>query len=590
MHSNCRQLIQWITCYSNKKIKQKLLFSQKVVNLVVLFGILTLILFVGLSSNASADIKFEDVTETSGISYSGGSWGTAWGNLNEDDWPDLWTTNHGIIPNLYLNNGNGTFTDIALQVGFNFKRADIHGSSWADYDNDGDQDLLVLTGAKRGEGEGPNLLLVNNNGTLQNKASILGLDYPLGRGRTPLWFDYDKDGLLDVILANAIRPDQQAPTALFHQTSDGFEDVTVDSGLQFKKHVGSAQISDISLDGEMDLLFMVPSTQGIFEVTKLPFTNIQNNLKLPNTWSQDFVVGDFNGDLLPDIFFVTMKRNNAEGIEDFKPLQDDKFLINTKSGFSDNTILSGFDKPTACSSVVAGDFDNDMDLDIYYVCSFDFVNQPNILYENKGNGTFVIVPQAGGAEGTSLGVGDSVTTVDFDGDGFLDLFVTNGYGPSPYSDNGPSQLFRNLGNSNYWIEIDLIGTISNRDGIGSRVLMTTGDITQLREQANGMHHRSQNHQRLHFGLGQNSVIDSIVIFWPSGLVHEIKQVSADQILKIVEPLTPIPPKHQTDLGLEPLKVICKDGMLLTLKKSDGSVACVKSSSLSILIERGWALR
>ena len=587
MSSNCRQLIRWITCYSNKMIKQKLLFSQKVGNLVVLF-VFSLIM-IG-ASNVFAEIEFEDVTETSGISYSGGSWGSAWGNLNEDDWPDLWTNNHGTIPKLYLNNGNGTLTDIVLLAGFNLKGADTHGSSWADYDNDGDQDLIVLSGAQRGEGEGPNFLLVNNNGTLQNKASILGLDYPLGRGRTPLWFDYDKDGLLDVILANAIRPDQQAPTALFHQTTTGFEDVTVSSGLLFEKDVGSVQISNLAGDGDMELLFMVPSTQGIFEIGKLPFVKIQNNLNLPNMGSQDFVIGDFNGDLLQDIFLVRMDRNNAEGILDFEALQDEKFLINTKSGFSDKAILSGFDKPTACSSVVAGDFDNDMDLDIYSVCSFSFSNKPNMLYENNGDGTFVLVPQAGGAEGTSLGVGDSVTTVDYDADGFLDLFVTNGYGPSPYSDNGPSQLFRNLGNNNHWIEIDLIGTISNRDGIGSSVQISTGDITQLREQANGMHHRSQNHQRIHFGLGQNSVIDSIVIFWPSGLVHEIKQVSADQILKIVEPSTPIPPKHQTSLGLEPQKVICKEGMVLTLKKSDSSAACVKLSSLDILLQRGWSVQ
>ena len=145
-----------------------------------------------------------------------------------------------------------------------------------------------------------------------------------------------------------------------------------------------------------------------------------------------------------------------------------------------------------------------------------------------------------------------------------------------------------MGNNNHWIEIDLIGTRSNHDGIGSRVLVKTGDVTQLREQDAGMHHRSQNHIRMHFGLEQNSVIDNIVIFWPSGLVQEIKHVSADQILKIVEPSLPLAPKHQTSLGLEPQEVICKYGMVLTLKKSDGSAACVKSSSLDILIQRGWA--
>ncbi len=195
-------------------IKQKLLFSQKVGNPVVLFSIFTLMVLVGLSSNASADIKFEDVTKKAGISYTGVSWGASWGNLNDDDWPDLWTTNHGHIPNLYLNNGNGTFTDHVNLIEFIFLVGyDHHGAAWADYDNDGDQDIIVLTGAQRGEGEGPNLLLENNNGTFQNKAEISELDYPLGRGRTPLWMDYDKDGLLDIVLTNAIRPDKQAPTS-----------------------------------------------------------------------------------------------------------------------------------------------------------------------------------------------------------------------------------------------------------------------------------------------------------------------------------------------------------------------------------------
>jgi len=465
---------------------------------------------------------------------------------------------------------------------------DNHAASWADYDNDGDQDLIVLAGADRGKGEGPNLLLTNSNSSFKNNAEILGLDYPLGRGRTPLWVDYDKDGLLDIILGNGINLHQQAPTALFHQTPNGFEDVTIDSGLKFENNVGSVQISDLTIDGKMELLFLVRSTQGIFEITKFPLINIQNALNFPHMWSQDFVVDDFNGDLFPDIFLVTMNRNSVNGIKDPGPYLVDKFFLNTKNGFIDNTILSGFDVPTACGSVVSGDFDNDMDLDIYSLCTFNSSNQQNILYENNGVGVFSIVHKAGGAEGTNLGIGDTVTTADFDNDGFLDIFLTNGYGPPPHSDDGPSQLFRNLGNNNHWIEIDLIGTRSNHDGIGSRVLVKTGDVIQLREQDAGMHHRSQNHMRIHFGLEQNSVIDNIVIFWPSGLVHEIKQVSADQILRIVEPLTPLPPKTQTSLGLEPLKVICKDDMVLTLKKSDGSAACVKPSSLSILIERGWA--
>ena len=562
-------------------------FRKNSIILTGFFAVTTLIIF---SNQSSAAIEFEDVTEQAGISYKGPSWGSAWGDLNGDGLPDLWTTNHGQVPNLFLNNGDGTFTDVSLKVGFDFQIGpDNHGSSWADYDNDGDQDLLVLTGAKKGEGTGPNLLLENNNGMLQNKADVLELDYSLGRGRTPLWFDFDNDGLLDVLITNAVRPDQKAPTALFQQTSERFLDITESSELKFQKDVGSAQISDLTQDGKTDLIIMIFSTQGIFEGGSFPFNNIQKELNLPEFFATDLVVGDFNGDLLQDIFFVRMNKGISEKIQDFEIFQQGNFFINTENGFQDNTKLSGLDKPTACRSVVGGDFDNDMDLDIYSVCSFDVTNQPNLLFENQGNGNFVIFPKAGGAEGSSEGVGDSVTTADYDGDGFLDIFVTNGFGAKPYSENGSSQLFHNLGNNNHWIEIDLSGKISNHDGIGARVIVTTDEVKQLREQNGGMHYRSQNHQRLHFGLGQNSVIDSIVVFWPSGLVQEINQISSDQILEITEPLMPIPPKHQTRLGLESSKVICKEGLFLILKKSDDSAACVKESSINILFKRGWGI-
>lgn len=103
---------------------------------------------------------------------------------------------------------------------------------------------------------------------------------------------------------------------------------------------------------------------------------------------------------------------------------------------------------------------------------------------------------------------------------------------------GPHQLFKNLGNDNNWIEIDLEGTTSNRDGVGTLVFVTTGDITQFREQTGGVHFRAQNHQRIHFGLGDNDHIDRILIKWPSGIVHSIENVPVNKILEIKEPMTP----------------------------------------------------
>jgi hypothetical protein len=142
------------------------------------------------------------------------------------------------------------------------------------------------------------------------------------------------------------------------------------------------------------------------------------------------------------------------------------------------------------------------------------------------------------------GVGDSVTAVDFDGDGFLDLFVATGgsmgRSEGPPSEGGTYQLYHNIGNGNHWIEIDLEGTSSNRDGIGARVYVTAGGVTQMRIQDGGVHNRGQNFQRLHFGLAKQTQIEKILVYWPSGTIQELSKVAADQIVRIKEPLKSSP--------------------------------------------------
>ncbi len=193
----------------------------------------------------------------------------------------------------------------------------------------------------------------------------------------------------------------------------------------------------------------------------------------------------------------------------------------------------------AAVNVTAGDFDNDMDLDLFVLASGDIGKQENVLLLNNGNGNFTAVAGTGGAAGNHAGVGDSVTTVDFDNDGFLDLLTATGGSMGRSlglpSNAGEYHLYHNIGNSNHWLELDLKGTESNRDGIGAIVKVSVGGVTQTRVQDGGVHHRSQNHQRLHFGLARNTMIDKILIQWPSGKVQELNNIQADQIMQIVEP-------------------------------------------------------
>lgn len=604
-------------------------------------------------------IQFEEVSEPAGFSHEGATYGASFGDFNGDGWPDLWVGNHATHPNLYLNQGTGKFVDIADDVWSAFPTADTHGAAWGDFDNDGDQDLIEQVGAQHGLGDGPNHVFVNTDGTLVDQAESLGLDYPLGRGRTPLWFDWTGDGRLDVLLTNDARPDNQAPTMVFRQDINMFTEAAVN--LDVPKSAKFAQLSDLSGDGRLDLIIHgLRFPQRVYDIRSAPFIDLTDAIGLPATKeTRDAVIADFDGDLRPDLFilrsaevsdFAQIADNMAQayfllrqeedglrfettgevgfylyaqelplpyihigadghapetccaftlspldptvvGIQDHVPGLDqgvyigydpaaqawelyasspglyhlvtavigtsdpmtnltavgfepfsgalhDRLLTARGDRFEDQTETAGLTTETLCISGASGDFDNDMDIDVYLVCSRPVANIPNILYENQGDGTFVAVPGAGGAIGSSVGRGDSVAVADYDLDGFLDLFVTNGEGTIamkfPY---GPHQLFHNLGNGNHWIEIDLIGTISNRDGIGSQVLATTGEITQLREQGGGMHNSSQNHQRIHFGLGSYTQVDSLVIRWPSGVVQEINDIAADQLLQVVEPAT-----------------------------------------------------
>ena len=647
-----------------------------IIHRVFTAGLLAAIL-VGSAEVFGAAIVFEDVTRHAGVVGAGPTFGAAWGDFNGDGWPDLWVGNHWWPPILYLNRRDGTFANVTAAVWSGNPEADAHGAAWADFDNDGDQDLIELVGASYGQGEGPNHLYVNEGGKLTDRAHAYGVSDPLGRGRTPLWVDVDRDGLLDLVVMNASRTDEKAPSQLFLQREKKFLPAGADTGFrgperslwdkgvdylrnlrnfQFGRppviygHARFAQLANLSDKSGLDLLLFAPLR--IYSLKEFPLRDITYQRPIPTIhYVTDVALADFDGDGVTDLFVaqatpatevvaddrelrIAIRREQGARCKTFRfktdndvelewdggptypdevivggrayraaekrikvPLADasvaevttadcetvrgivvaydqgrgywvialpqhdlnlrirskrirlledversklgkfssvGQFLLTRADGFEVRDVHASVGPTSGCNSVGAGDFDNDGDVDLYLVCTGAAANAPNILLENIGAGNFRQVADAGGAAGTFAGIGDTVTVADFDRDGFLALFITNGDGRLLFAENGPLQLFRNKGNKNHWVEIVLVGKKSNRDGIGARLVLDAGGTRQLREQNGGMHNIAQNDKTIHFGLGEKTTVDLLTIVWPSGITQTVRNLKADRIVVVEE--------------------------------------------------------
>ena len=614
----------------------------------------SVLVFVSPSSNAQT--TFVDVTSQSNISYSGRSFGVSWSDINNDGLPDLWLGNHSQAPHLYLNMGGGAFSNIVPAYWTQaFKPSvDGHGAAIADYDNDGDQDILQSVGAESGTGMGPNLFLVQSPGVLSELAVQRNIAFPYGRTRTPQWVDWNNDGLLDVFLSAPSRNDGQGVSRLFIQQNGVF---TERSGVSDVNGGLFSQLSDLGNNGTQYLVahnhYSYPSK--VYRVGDLPASDQSAALNIPKTdYVRDVAIADFNGDLLPDFYLARMDRSasevkktaqnkvaarlllNAEqkefsftsqgnlevavgpgwelkaedirigtrgaspgnaksfwvsaadtssqGLALHQPgtgkdlyigynpgtrrwtfqassvhrldanilirsthaisqlqtvnlgaaqvAKRDRLLINENNRFVPAANSGALAAYRACESLAAFDFDNDMDIDVYLVCRSQVGNEKNRLLINDGTGRFVEQTGAGGAAANSTGRGESVAAADFDQDGFVDLLVSNGNGEDPFTNGAKYQLFKNQGNSNNWLALELVGTQSNRDGIGAKVVLTAGGISQLREQNGGMHSYSQNYDQLHFGLASNSRAESIQVTWPDGSIQNVSDIAANQVLTV----------------------------------------------------------
>lgn len=469
----------------------------------------------------------------------------SWTDFNSDGFPDLWVGRHHHDAgenHLLLNQRDGTFVDVYDRVLTGEEDWDQHDSAWVDFDNDGDPDLLQPIGGERGlsagEAIGANRFFVNQDGLLQDWAIAAGLDQRLARAQAADWADLNRDGLLDTFIANRERFDRQAASQAFLQTANGFE--MQDVGLAVSdRDLIAVRFVDLTGDLVPDAVLSVDAeTQGL-EFYQGAWTPGRGVSFTPNPGFfpplpervQNFVVRDFNGDGFQDVFVVTsgtIQRGT------FVKQADALLVYNPDLGrLEDRTREAGLAAPSWVRDVVAADFDNDMDVDLFLSSrqdARDAAGASDVIYYNHGDATFSgaaidgLAPPGQEHDGVQ-----NVAAADYNRDGFVDLFLKRD------SDTGSQQLLRNTGNAQHWIEIDLRGVHSNRDAVGARVWVTAGGVTQVVDQATGLRRSTQDDRTLHFGLAQHTRIDEIRVLWPTGRKSVLENVAVDQILRIVEP-------------------------------------------------------
>ena len=448
-----------------------------------------------------ADGGFEDVTEKAGLQGAGYGMGVAVGDYDNDGYEDLYVTAYG-GNKLYHNNGDGTFTDVTAQAG-------VAGSGWStsaawvDLDNDGRLDLVVLRYLewdfddvwcgehKEGfraychpdtyKAIAPLVYHNDGGGRFTEVGKKTGIAVP-GKGLGIAIADYDNDGHIDLFIAN-----DSMPEFLYHNRGDGtFEE----KGL----------ISQVAVDEDGRTY----AGMGV-----------------------DFE--DFNNDGLPDLVvsdlanqMYALYKNNGDGSFDY---------ATRTSGMGRISMLhSGW-------GLRLFDYDNDGWKDLIVAQGHDLdtielVNpqlryrEPLLLASNTGHG-FADVSAESGAVFHDAWVARGLATGDIDNDGRIDVVVT--------TNDGAAHVLRNeTKGGQHWLTLTLVGHKSNRDGIGAVVKITTAKGTQFATVTTASSYLSSSDKRVHFGLGPATVVQAVEIRWPSGVVQRLKDVHADQFMKVEE--------------------------------------------------------
>ncbi len=496
--------------------------------------------------------------------------GAAIFDYDNDGWPDIFLVNGttlegfptGEAPtnHLYRNNHDGTFTDVTVKAG-------LSATGWGqgvcvgDYDNDGWEDLYVTY-------YGKNRLFHNQNGVfteVAEKAGVAGSGKAWGTGCA--WVDYDRDGHLDLMIANYVDFDlatapapgerascmwkgvpvmcgprglASAKNILYHNNGDGtFEDVTTKAHIDRTDghYAFSVSTLDFDDDGWPDIYVACDSTPSILYHNNRDGTFTDVGVTAGAAFNEDgreqagmgSTIGDYNGDGRLDIFKTnfsddtsTLYRNNGDGTFDD---------VTTAAGLGLYTKYLGW-------GTMFLDFDNDGWPDLLLVNGHVYpevdknnlgsnYEEPRILYHNLGKGAFADISAGAGPGINARASSRGLAIGDLWNDGRISAVITN-------LNALPSLLVNQVRSANHWIAIRTIGTKSNRDGIGARISVTVGARILVDEVRSGSSYNSSSDMRVHFGLGSATKVNSVQIRWPSGLLEHFDNLPADSIQTLKE--------------------------------------------------------
>lgn len=480
----------------------------------------------------SVDPTFTKIITGLMVTRAGSSRGAAWGDYDGDGFIDLYVSNSAADgatdgrDYLFHNNRNGMFTEVRAAAGI-ADPDDSQACTWIDYDNDGLPDLFVSAYF-----DNLNKLYHNRgNGTF---SAVSGGPIPLGgsNATAAAWADIDNDGQVDLFVADSLFATTPRRDLYYRNVGGGVFQQLTNILVNELRYGRGAAWGDYDNDGRPDLFVAVSDAVttnrlfhnaggGAFTSGAGAGPEETTSYSISGSWA------DYDNDGNLDLFVANGGWEAVLG----------NFLYRNRGDGTLERVLEGPIVTDRFGSVYGawGDYDNDGFPDLF-VCHSSLSSDgypPNVrnsLYHNNGDGTFTSINT--GSMVVDLGISLGAAWGDYDNDGFLDLYVTN-FG------SRVNDLFHNNGNSNAWLIVRCIGTVSNRSAIGAKVRVKAAvrgrTMWQLREIGTCGGYTSQNDQRAHFGLGDATNIQTLRIEWPSGTVQELTNVAPRQILIVTEP-------------------------------------------------------